>query len=611
MSKSEHIVARVLLVLAGAVVAGLLYVAFAAYSWGQFGMGDFATYTNMLWNTAHGEWFKCRIDDNYLINHLSFSLAVLAPLFLAWDHPFLLGIVQCALAAGGAAVLYAFGRRAGVPVAFRAAVVLFLVGYHITQSTLIAEFHGVAMYYLLVPWCLYAMTFSRSLLWLPMLLLLGLREDAALVVLPMLVHSARTERWRAGWWWAAAAAGYTVFAIGVLFPAINGVGLLYRRQRDLAMSPVDMGEHGYKYRVLRGLAWLVVPAAAVALRSWAPVLYPSLVWVQDILSANPDQQGLGCHYGGSAMVLLACGMMQGARAEVLRARAAGRAAGPWYARTLALGLVVMVSHAVWGYTLLGGRAAREHKSIEPSGLEAQAAAARIPRDGGLLADDDLVAFAGNRPDVINYKHFRPFQHPIRYVFVETARLDRRLKGRVLDLLRNGTLGVWSDEGRFLVLQRGGATQENARVLSDYQERQYIADTPGRHGDTRFDGGRQVRFWNGNGSRSPCDLSHGATWRLEPGAYEASLVYRARVPERAVRRSWGWVRIYELGREPPMREVDLAAEPTPAGGWSTQAVSFVVSRPMDVELRIVGADAGLSLHHWRMRPMGDGGPAPAR
>jgi uncharacterized membrane protein len=85
-----------------AVAAGLVRSQYCQFTWGKMALHDYGIYFNMLWNTAHGDWFTYLTDQSYLRTHLSFSLVLLAPLFRLWDDPLLLTVIQwCCLLIGG------------------------------------------------------------------------------------------------------------------------------------------------------------------------------------------------------------------------------------------------------------------------------------------------------------------------------------------------------------------------------------------------------------------------------------------------------------------------------------------------------------------------------
>jgi len=155
VSRTETWLTRGLMGLAGLLALGLLWSGFCAFTWRKFGLFDYGVYTNMIWNSGHGQLFRCLLDRTYLATHLSFSLALLGPLFYLWDHPFMLWVAQWLMLISGALILLRGALRAHVPAFLAWAIVLFLFGYHLNQQVLLSEFHGVSAYLLLVPWLYY------------------------------------------------------------------------------------------------------------------------------------------------------------------------------------------------------------------------------------------------------------------------------------------------------------------------------------------------------------------------------------------------------------------------------------------------------------------------
>lgn len=157
--------------------AALLYSSYCALLHCVF-IWDYPRYFNMLWNTVHGQWFRYCVDANYLLIHFSFSLLLLAPIVGICDHPFVLSVLQWLMIVGGAAILGWTAHRHKLSAFFVLALVFFYLAYHFTQTTQLDEFHGMAAYILLVPWLYFCLCFRRGLVWLPFILILGLRRLA-------------------------------------------------------------------------------------------------------------------------------------------------------------------------------------------------------------------------------------------------------------------------------------------------------------------------------------------------------------------------------------------------------------------------------------------------
>ncbi|HPY62287.1 MAG TPA: DUF2079 domain-containing protein, partial [Kiritimatiellia bacterium] len=260
MSRVETWLTRGLMVVAGLLALGLLWSGFCAFTWRKFGLFDYGVYTNMIWNSGHGQLFRCLLDRTYLATHLSFSLALLGPLFYLWDHPFLLWVAQWLMLISGALILLRGALRAHVPAFLAWAIVLFLFGYHLNQQVLLSEFHGVSAYLLLVPWLYYCLRFQRRWVWLPWLLTLGLREDAGFIILPLLLYCAVRERWWPGYVYAALSVVYCLVAIQWLFPLLAGMSLQVRRAGHVNNPLGNLLNPATGLLRLRALLWVALPA---------------------------------------------------------------------------------------------------------------------------------------------------------------------------------------------------------------------------------------------------------------------------------------------------------------------------------------------------------------
>lgn len=599
-------VAPILVILAAAFAWNLLWCCWCLYVGRQFRLFDYGLYTNFLWNSGRGDFFRCLVNDSYLVNHLSFSLLPLGLLYRLWDDAFVLMVAQWSFPLWGALFLAAAGRRHGLPAPWLAALALFYVGYRFTQQILTAEFHGVSFYLILVPWLYYALSFHKAWTPVPLAFVLGVREDAFLAVLPMLLYFAWKDRWRAGYLWAVAAAAYGAFAIGVLYPWLNDLSLFARRSRDGSLLSVsDLLADGAPLRWAKAVVWTLLPAAVCLRRGSLPAfVFPSFALAQCLLSGIDRQQSLGIHYSAPVMSTLACGLVEALARRRAGSHAVGseRPAAGW--RIAALVAIVAAGHLYSGYAW-GGRAWSDPhvRRASAAGREAREAARQVPKDGVLLADDDVVCFAANRADVIDLRRYDPAHHAVDWMLIKEERLPGRFGGRLRAALEEGTWGVHATHGPWLVLAKGGDTSLNARVLADLGRRLFVAGTPTHHGATVYAGGRALRHWGGDGSRAPSDLSHGATLDAPAGESFVELVYRVRKPRRVVRGYWGELTLHEPGRPDTLARAVLPPRVTPPDGWSTQAVYLARAEAGPVEFRVVGGDAELWLEYVRIRPGG--------
>ena len=455
--------------LAAAAATGLLHASFCAFTWGKFTLSDYGKYTNMLWNCGHGAPFRMLVDHNYLGTHLSISLAPLGLLFHAWDHPFLPAAIQWLGAMAGAALLGIAARRHGLRWDVALAIVFLAVGHACVQTVLLSEFHGAALLLLLMPWLYYALAFSRRWAWLPLLLVLGLREDAAFVAVPMLLVFARQQRWRAGYAWAAVALLYGWAAVTVLYPAIGHQSLLERR--PMVSPPVFLSQFQDFDLSARARAALLAFGAALPLlrrRTWVPLLaFPSVAAAIALLSPMHIQHRLLYHYSAAPMACFGPALV----AAVAAARdPAGKRAGldrAWVAAWLVAATLVI--HATAGFLPGGSGSRREYQRVHPDGLNALQAAAGLSKEGILVCHDRQAGFVANRRDLLSWDDYDPARHPARYVFLPLREMGKA-DSPARHLMEGGNWGVCARAGPFLVIERGADSAGNAAILSEVSDR---------------------------------------------------------------------------------------------------------------------------------------------
>jgi hypothetical protein len=599
----------VLLAAAAAAAAYLLYSCYCAFTNLRFTATDYGKYLNMIWNCGHGRPFRAFVDHSYLETHLSFSLALLGPFFRVWDHPFLLSALQWMGLAGGAAISGATLRRAGVAPAVTAAFVFFYVANPFTQRIALSEFHGVAMYLLLVPWLVRQLVFARRSVAWPLIPILLLREDAGFVVVPVLLYVAIRERWRAGYAWAAASLVYAVVACTALMPWIGGVGLVARRPhvsiRAVFREAVDQPLSAR----LVPLLWLLAPALPAARRGWRPLLaVPSVAILMTSLSPLEPQAHLAFHYAAPAMAFLAAGLALALARPAPGRRPAG------LPTALAIAAITLVAHLRLGF-LPGGPAHTEHyRRLGLDGPRILRAARAIPTGDLVACNDRFIPFVANRPDVIPLRHWA--DHPldtqtILTTFSEAAGLAERGSADLPDpvaLLRSGAFGVRYVDGRQLVLRRGDPTGGNAEVLArlDRIPRTLVMAAMKREagGEIWGAGCYVARHWPGDRTARP-RVAYGRSIPLPPGRYRAHFRFRAGAPPAgAAADDLGTLALAAGGGEPLAR---AAIDPAAAGGgYVVQSLDIALSGRARVEPVVTGGAAPLWLDevYFESRPPDD-------
>lgn len=449
----------------------LIYIRFMGTA---LGFHDLCVYTNTLWNTAHGRLFLYFMDQNYLQTHLSFTLALIAPLFHVWDSPLLLPMLQVAAVFGGSLILWRIAGRLRFPAPLTMTLMLLMVAYPYTQSSLLNGFHGVILYYTLVPFLYYCLAFHKNLAWLPVVLILGLREDGFLVAIPMTLYFAVKDRWKGGYILAAIALAYGVLALTVLFPWINHETLVARRGRELRIldSLTGIRWRGCKARGL-ALFWLFLPALGLFRRRWVPLLvFPSLALLEMMGSGRGASIRLMSHYSAFVFPSLVVGMVESIRQNRLAAPEAERPthlllALYWIAATLAL-------HLYWGFS--PPRHMDRHRlSAEvfnhptPAQRAIVQAADHVPRQGALLTEKKLMPFVANRAELLADSDDETNSPPTVAFFALPAP-DARGDHRAIQLLSSANFGVIYAQYGYVVLQRGADPGRNDAILQTITNR---------------------------------------------------------------------------------------------------------------------------------------------
>ncbi len=309
MSRARGATVPVLL----AVVAGLywatcslrLHRSFHSNAW------DLGVFTQVLWNTAHGEPFDYSFRPiSYAGDHWSPILLAFAPLFRLGDGAENLLIAQAAVL--GLAVVplfYAIRGSAGELAAVLGAAA-YILGLGVSRAVSF-DFHTEAMAPLFAFTAVLGLVTGRRLLFaVPLLLLLTLKEDAVLLVLPLAFVGFVSFGWRR--------LSLVVGAIGLAYAAVVNLWLMpyYRgdafnplRERygylgdstieilvGIPTHPGAVWEHLATADAAAVIALLIVTSgAALVLRPMLAVAGAPLVFLP-LLSDHWSQSSFELHY---------------------------------------------------------------------------------------------------------------------------------------------------------------------------------------------------------------------------------------------------------------------------------------------------------------------------
>ncbi len=576
-------------------LGSLLWSGYCAYASGVFAYNDYGRYTNMIWNSAHGHLFQFGTQRSYLEIHLSFTLALLGPLYHLFDDASLLLFLQWGMLAIGTVITWAFLRRSETPPIMAGAVVLFFVAYPFTQGVQLDQFHTVGLYFLLVPWLAYTCRFRKYGAWIPLLLILGVREDAFIFVIPPLLYFGWSQRWRAGYIMACLAFLYGVIAIFVLYPAITGNSIFVARASYIGVPP------SYAAATARRLSAIALTLLPLVLGAPLRSLWPTGLLILGgllpaLLSQYPQQQRMGTIYAAPVMVWLPIVLSE----SWTRARRAGLSMAGWrpILHALLLLLLVYATNRQLGF-IADGKCASMPRYRRPS-LMIQTALPllhSIPRTERLLLDGELAGLASNREYIFDWKTFKPTRDYVTTIMTRTDGLAGRKDGILVDYLKSNTFGIVYTDGMYTILKRGADPAGNESLLTNLPRLEsWVFMT------LALEGGRDiaspwgpVRYWEGDASKSPVTLSYHDNRLLPAGHHCIRLHYHVKKPLRNKRNSWGRFSLHQwLQQMPPLVEAELRQVESRPGELMTHDLVIELDKAQSIEYRVTGEDAELWL-----------------
>ncbi len=572
------------------------FCAFANFKDGT--SGDYARYTNMIWNCGHGKPFLYRMDQSYLAVHLSFTLALLAPLFWIVDNPFALAFLQWALLVMGGGILILTARRFKMPWHFILAVVFFWVSYHFSQSVVLCEFHGVCTYFVLIPFLYYCLVWKKNWVWIPFCLILGLREEAGLMILPLLLYFAVKERWRAGYVYAGAAVVYALAACFVLYPLINGNSLLVARSHEI--TPPAFGTQGSQSLWMSRLFSFIVislPALPFLWRGWKPlVVIPSIPVLVTLASSYSWQVNLRIHYPAVIMASLAVAMIEAAREMTAADQRIGafliRKAIPIYLVALSV-LSFYYLGFLWGCR--ENNVTVVYRQIVTDGLQALSVARHhVPKEGALFTEGQLAGFVGNRALMGMLSEIPSDSHyPDATVFCRKKMIpDICTRG-----LENGEWGVRYFDDGYVVLQRGCKSDLTRGYLTDMRLPIVRFTSTLHHASVNeeyVENAGTFRCWKGSAMKWPAVVAYGESVKLAAGRYVARFAYKAQAGKKGGtdQRDIGAFLLFLKNTETRLAEAPIGMRAPDK--LTEQDVAFEVHKETEVEPRVYGGGASLWL-----------------
>lgn len=459
---------------------------------------DLAIFVQAVNGLPHGTLFSSIRGMNWLGDHSSLVLFLLAPIAALFHHPLTLLVIQSAMLSLGAIPVYRLAQRElddpRAPLAFAALYLLYpALGY-----ANLYEFHPET---LATPLLLFAFLYLREGRLGPLLvfatLALQCREDVALVVGAMGVYAA-LMRGPGRWTRAAAliglAAASLALSFGILKPALNAgqvdFSLLYpdwgaspsgilaaiarhplRAAASLLATPGDIADTGLKQV---WYAHMLLPLLFLPLLSPGTLLLATPIVLELFLSRGHAQHTIFYHYTALVTPFFVAAAVLGLR-NLARLATGRRIAGAVLALCM---LASLVSNLMFGPLLSRATAHGESpQRIWPSSVDRTLRPYRermlehLPEHGGIVASFEFQARLAQRDSLHSLHHVLSGHHTISRLPYPTPRgvsaliagldpegtlasVDLGTGQRVRDLLTANRLRVADAPGNLVLYLRG-------------------------------------------------------------------------------------------------------------------------------------------------------------
>jgi uncharacterized membrane protein len=421
----------------------LLFAAIGCVKYRYFLFTDFdlAIFAQACDGLLHGSMFSSIRGMNWLGDHSSLILFLVAPIYAIFRHALTLVVVQAAALALGAIPVSRMARRASGSATFTTAFTLLYLAYPALGYLDLFEFHPEAL--AVTPLLLMLDAWQRGraramTLWA--LLAALAREDVALVLGGMAVYALIVRR-RLGLRESGAMMTIALASLALSFLVLKPMlssgeanyGHMYA-QWGTSVADVARQLATHPWRALAALVWtpgdsadgmvkrmyfvyVLLPLAALPLLDPLMLIPAVPIVFEHMLSSRPAQHSIDCQY--SALVIpfvIAAAIAGGARLLGPGAPSAGGAPGRDRRSAIVIGAALaccLASH-LWFGPLIGvikTLSIERPEDIWPDG-EARtlvpfrnAMLARAPRGAGIVSGLELISHLTARGDVHSIHHF--------------------------------------------------------------------------------------------------------------------------------------------------------------------------------------------------------------
>jgi len=355
--------------------------------------------------------FVTVMGRNLFGDHTSFVLVLAAPLYWIWPGAQTLLVLQALLIAAAAIPIYLVAlRRLGHAGLATAVTLAYLLNPALQRGNL-EQFHPEAFLVFFIAVALYA-----ALEWRPWLLVVAcvgcllVKEDTALLIVPLAIWVAGRRNPRLGIWLGAASVGYMAVAYAVVIRLLLGTSSFYANRIPFGgiggLFVAPFAHPGRFWSYLRSgyrpfYAWQMLSSFG-----WAFAVAPEiaaiglLTFAENVLSAFPYMQQIRYHYSLPIVPVLAMGTVY-ALSRLTSVRLRAGAAG------YVLGVSVLACY-LWGLAPFSRHPTYPHSAPDnPAVLAVNAALAVIPPDAVVSSHYAYISHLDHR--VYCYQWPTPFR----------------------------------------------------------------------------------------------------------------------------------------------------------------------------------------------------------
>jgi uncharacterized membrane protein len=596
---------------------------------------DLGIHDQAIYNILHGGAMRTTLYGPYAINyigdHFSPILYLLAPIYALRQDARTLLVVQSLFLAAGAIPTYLLAqhktRSSLLAVAFAASYLL----YPALHGVNLKDFHQIALVCVLLLFALYFLEAGRDLLFLAALgLALIVKEEVALTVAAIGVYVfLGKRRHRLGAMLALIGVAYFVIVTGWLMPSLGGQPQIDTRFGGM-IAPGAQGAAGVAWTLFTNPIYTVISILGNQQKLiflvqillpvlCLPLLAPALAWLPAmpslavlLLTSAHTQYNITYHYSAHLIPFVFFLAILGAQRFAARSRevaeAPGASFGSFPPEIIALTSSLLVAGLAMSYQF--GRVISVHglpfPRPDPHAAVVESFVRQASGEAAVSTMSDIAPHLTARrtiylfPDVADAEYLLLDTDPTaNYWPHEGLKARERAIRDMLPSIRSGQFGLIGLEDGVMLLRRGGDTARNDEAIRTLYSARYEAehlrsdlDAPAVFDPAASREGARIATPASLRPDGKTALVFGPYTDLPPGKYRAEFILKTDRTDLARRVATIDVFTHRDGYPRASREV-LDTEFSAPDRYQPFALEFESDQPLeDLEFRVQYAGQGM-------------------